>query len=87
MTAGTRHRRGRVPLERGAGSGMRFTLQNAAMLLSMGLFFSIVIAALAAHLPSALAHGLQQAGLSAAACRARGRRAADRGAFLGVPGQ
>jgi MFS family permease len=49
---------------RGAGSGMRATFQNAAMLLSIGLFFSIVIAVLAARLPAELTSGLEQAGLS-----------------------
>ena len=54
---------------RGAGSGMLATFQNAATLLSMGLFFSIVVAALAAHLPAALESGLENAGLPAAASR------------------
>ncbi|HEX3999338.1 MAG TPA: MFS transporter [Pirellulales bacterium] len=55
-----------LPAEhRGAGSGMRSTFQNAATLLSIGLFFSIVIAALAAHLPNALTEPLTKAGLPA----------------------
>jgi MFS family permease len=59
-----------LPAEhRGAGSGMRATFQNAAMLLSIGVFFSIVIAALAAHLPAALTLGLEHQGLSAAAAQ------------------
>lgn len=57
-----------LPAEhRGAGSGMRSTFQNAATMLSIGLFFSIVIAALAAHLPPALANGLEQEGVPASA--------------------
>jgi MFS family permease len=55
------------PEHRGAGSGMRATFQNAATMLSIGLFFSIVIAALAAQLPASLAGGLQRAGLPAPA--------------------
>jgi MFS family permease len=49
--------------QRGVGSGMRATFQNAASLLSMGVFFSIVTAGLAAALPSALTTGLSAAGL------------------------
>ncbi|HLJ92665.1 MAG TPA: MFS transporter [Gemmataceae bacterium] len=57
-----------LPTEhRGAGSGMRATFQNAAMLLSIGLFFSIVIVALARQLPPVLAGGLEREGLPAAA--------------------
>ncbi|GCE08464.1 MFS transporter [Dictyobacter aurantiacus] len=48
---------------RGAGSGMRSTFQNAATVISMGMFFSIVTAGLAASLPGALYSGLTQAGL------------------------
>ncbi len=46
------------PWERGAASGMRATFQNAGMVLSMGLFFSILIAGLAAAEPGALRAGL-----------------------------
>jgi hypothetical protein len=53
-----------VPPEyRGVASGMRATFQNAASVVSIGLFFSIVIAGLASALPSALYSGLTQAGL------------------------
>jgi MFS family permease len=56
-----------LPAEhRGAGSGMRSTFQNAAMMPSIGLFFSIVIAALAVRLPPILASGLEQAEMPAA---------------------
>jgi MFS family permease len=44
--------------ERGAASGMRATFQNAGMVLSIGLFFSFMIAGLAATLPGALRSGL-----------------------------
>jgi MFS family permease len=52
--------------QRGASSGMTMTVQNAATMFSMGLFFSVVIAGLAAKLPSALGSGLTAAGLPAA---------------------
>ena len=53
------------PEHRGVASGMRATFQNAASLLSIGVFFSIVTAGLAAALPSSLFNGLSQAGLPA----------------------
>ncbi len=57
-----------VPREhRGAASGMRATLQNAATILSQGIFFTIVIVGLAGHLPAAMASGLTAAGLPRAA--------------------
>jgi hypothetical protein len=37
---------------------MTATFQNAAMVLSIGVFFSLIIAGLSAHLPSALSTGL-----------------------------
>ncbi len=49
--------------QRGVGSGMRATFQNAASLLSIGVFFSIVTAGLAGALPSALTSGLSAQGL------------------------
>jgi MFS family permease len=53
-----------VPAEhRGVASGMRATLQNGGMLLSMSIFFTIVIVGLSQHLPSALHTGLSRAGL------------------------
>jgi MFS family permease len=52
------------PEHRGVASGMRATLQNAGMLLSMSIFFTIVIVGLSQHLPSALNTGLTRAGLA-----------------------
>jgi MFS family permease len=52
---------------RGAGAGMTATFQNAAMVLSIGVFFSLIIAGLSAHLPSALTTGLTAHGVSASA--------------------
>jgi EmrB/QacA subfamily drug resistance transporter len=51
------------PDQRGAGSGMRSTFQNAGSLASIGVFFSIVIAGLAASLPNTLTGGLSAAGV------------------------
>jgi EmrB/QacA subfamily drug resistance transporter len=51
---------------RGVASGMRSTFQNAGMTLSIGLFFSIMVAGLSGTLSSSLSHGLTAAGLPAA---------------------
>lgn len=51
------------PENRGVASGMSATLQNAGMLLSMTVFFTIVIVGLSSRLPSALYSGLVHAGL------------------------
>ncbi|HEV2634202.1 MAG TPA: MFS transporter [Actinocrinis sp.] len=48
-----------VPAEaRGAASGMRATFQNAGMVLSIGIFFSLMVAGLAGSLPHTLTSGL-----------------------------
>jgi EmrB/QacA subfamily drug resistance transporter len=52
--------------QRGVGSGMRATFQNAATVLSMGIFFSIVTVGLAAGLPTSLFSGLSGAGVPTA---------------------
>jgi MFS family permease len=54
------------PGQRGAGAGMSATFQNSAMVLSIGIFFSLMIVGLAAHLPSALHDGLVAHGVPAA---------------------
>lgn len=54
------------PEHRGVASGMRATLQNSGMLISMAFFFTIVIVGLSHHLPTALYRGLTAAGLPAA---------------------
>lgn len=51
---------------RGAASGMRSTFMNAGMVLSMGLFFTMVISGLNQKLPGALHHGLAAFHLPAA---------------------
>jgi MFS family permease len=52
---------------RGAASGMRSTFQNSGMSLSIGIFFSLMIAGLASSLPRTLAPGLTAQGVPAAA--------------------
>jgi MFS family permease len=50
---------------RGAASGMRSTFQNSGMSLSIGIFFSLMIAGLAATLPRTLTAGLTAQGVPA----------------------
>jgi MFS family permease len=52
--------------QRGAASGMRATFQNAGQVLSIGVFFSLMVAGLANSLPTALSTGLQAEGVPAA---------------------
>jgi len=51
------------PGQRGVGGGMSATFQNSAMVLSIGVFFSLMVLGLAASLPSHLFHGLVEAGV------------------------
>ncbi|MHB8263862.1 MAG: MFS transporter [Acidimicrobiales bacterium] len=53
--------------QRGAGSGMAATFQNSAMVLSIGIFFTLIIFGLTRSLPSALYHGLIAQGVPRAA--------------------
>jgi hypothetical protein len=46
------------PAERGAGAGMLATFQNSASVLSIGVFFTLMIVGLAAALPHTLQGGL-----------------------------
>ncbi|WP_426504197.1 MFS transporter [Dactylosporangium sp. McL0621] len=48
---------------RGAASGMRATFQNAGMVLSIGVFFSLMIAGLSTSLPDSLNNGLTAQGV------------------------
>jgi MFS family permease len=50
---------------RGSASGMRSTFQNSGMSLSIGIFFSLMIAGLAATLPRTLSAGLRSHGVPA----------------------
>jgi MFS family permease len=49
--------------QRGAASGMRSTFQNSGTALSIGVFFSLMIAGLASTLPKALTDGLEREGV------------------------
>jgi hypothetical protein len=51
---------------RGAGGGMNQTFQNSAQVVSIGVFFTLMIAGLSATLPHALSTGLRAHGVSAA---------------------
>ncbi len=53
------------PGDRGAGGGMNQTFQNSAQVLSIGIFFTLLIVGLASSLPAAAQAGLQAHGLSA----------------------
>jgi MFS family permease len=48
---------------RGAASGMRATFQNSGMVLSIGIFFSLMVAGLAGSLPHTLSAGLTAQGV------------------------
>jgi MFS family permease len=52
--------------QRGVGAGMSATFQNSAMVLSIGIFFSLIILGLSSSLPSSLFTGLTAHGVTAA---------------------
>jgi MFS family permease len=54
------------PGQRGAGAGMSATFQNSATVLSIGIFFSMMILGLASDLPQHLYAGLTQQGVPSA---------------------
>jgi MFS family permease len=54
------------PAQRGVGSGMSATFQNSAMVLSIGVFFTLMVLGLAGSLPGHLDAGLLSAGVPAA---------------------
>jgi hypothetical protein len=49
--------------QRGAASGMRSTFQNSGMALSIGIFFSLMVAGLSSTLPKTLTAGLTSQGV------------------------
>ena len=51
------------PERRGVGAGMSATFQNSAMVLSIGIFFTLIILGLASSLPATLIHGLVAQGV------------------------
>jgi hypothetical protein len=52
--------------QRGAASGMRGTFMNSGSALSIGIFFSLMVAGLASSLPASLRSGLTAQGVSGA---------------------
>ena len=58
--------------ERGAGGGMNQTFQNSAQVMSVGIFFTLLVVGLSSSLPSTLSSGLQAHGVSAAAAHHAG---------------
>ncbi len=70
---------------RGVGSGMAATFQNSAMVLSIGIFFSLMIVGLTSTLPGAMHHGLLAQGVPAADADAHLAPAGRRGAVRLVP--
>ncbi len=55
---------------RGAAAGMRATFMNAGMVLSIGVFFSLMVAGLSTSLPQTLQSGLTAQGVPAAPAHA-----------------
>ena len=53
--------------DRGAGGAMNQTFQNSAQVLSIGVFFTLMIIGLASTLPQAMSSGLEAHGVSVAA--------------------
>jgi MFS family permease len=52
------------PGDRGAGGGMNQTFQNSAQVLSIGIFFTLLVVGLASTLPATISSGLQAHGVS-----------------------
>ena len=52
--------------DRGAGGGMNQTFQNSAQVISIGIFFTLMIAGLSATLPHTMTSGLEAHGVAAA---------------------
>ena len=57
------------PGDRGAGGGMNQTFQNSAQVLSVGIFFTLMIIGLSATLPHTMASGLEAHGVSTGAAQ------------------
>jgi MFS family permease len=55
--------------QRGAGGGMAATFMNSAMVLSIGIFFSLMIVGLSGGLHQSLYHGLTAHGVSSAVAK------------------
>jgi MFS family permease len=61
------------PEDRGAGGAMNQTFQNSAQVLSVGIFFSLMIGGLATNLPHTLTAGLHAHGVPLATAHAIGK--------------
>lgn len=59
--------------DRGAGGGMNQTFQNSAQVISIGIFFTLMIIGLASALPSSLQHGLEAHGVASGAAHHAGQ--------------
>jgi hypothetical protein len=60
------------PRDRGAGGGMNATFQNSAQVLSIGIFFTLMIIGLSTTLSTTMVTGLEQHGVPAAVATAVG---------------
>ncbi len=60
--------------DRGAGGGMNQTFQNSAQVVSIGVFFTLMIIGLSSTLPAAVSSGLQAHGVAPAAAQAAAHR-------------
>ncbi len=54
------------PADRGAGGGMNQTFQNSAQVLSIGIFFTLMILGLSTSLPHTMTSGLEAHGVASA---------------------
>ena len=61
------------PEHRGAGGAMNQTFQNSAQVLSVGIFFTLMVLGLSATLPHTLSSGLQANGVPAGTAHAVGQ--------------
>ena len=73
------------PDARGAGGGMNQTFQNSAQVISMGIFFTLLIIGLASTLPHTLSSGLEAHGVSHAESARSRRNATDLGPLRRLP--
>jgi MFS family permease len=62
------------PGDRGAGGGMNQTFQNSAQVLSIGIFFTLMILGLASRLPETMAAGLHAHGVASATAQRVGHQ-------------
>jgi MFS family permease len=74
------------PRYRGVASGMRATFQNAGTSLSIGVFFSLLIAGLSSSLPATLTSGLRRHGVAAGVASKIGHLPAVASLFAAVLG-